>query len=35
MFEGRVQQLALEVPGNLRNVLLERSARGRRASLVP
>jgi hypothetical protein len=35
MFEDRVQHLALEVPDNLRNVLLERSARGRRASLVP
>jgi hypothetical protein len=35
MFEGRVQQLALEVPDNVRGVLVQRSARGRSASLAP
>jgi hypothetical protein len=32
MFEERVQQLALEVPDNVRSVVLQRTARGRRAS---
>jgi hypothetical protein len=32
MFEGRVQELALEVPDRVRDVVLERIARGRRAS---
>jgi hypothetical protein len=32
MFEGRVQELALEVPDRVRDVVLERISRGRRAS---
>ncbi len=32
LFEDRVRQLALEVPDRVRNVVLERIARGRRAS---
>jgi hypothetical protein len=32
MFEGRVQELALEIPDRVRDVVLERSARGSRAS---
>jgi hypothetical protein len=32
MFEGRVRELALEVPDRLRDVVLQRQARGRRAA---
>jgi hypothetical protein len=32
MFEGRVQELALEVPDHVRDVVVERQARGRRAA---
>ena len=32
LFEGRVQEAALEVPDHVRDVVLERTSRGRRAS---
>jgi hypothetical protein len=31
MFEGRVRELALEVPDRVRDVVVQRQARGRRA----